>query len=70
MEGRQLHASDLRVHAVLPRVDPWREELAHFVDCVRSRKKPVTDGANGLRVLRVLDACQRSIENGGHPVRV
>ena len=25
-------------------------------------------GANGLRVLRVLDACQRSLENGGHPV--
>jgi UDP-2-acetamido-3-amino-2,3-dideoxy-glucuronate N-acetyltransferase len=53
-----------------PEVEPLREELAHFVDCVRSRKKPVTDGANGLRVLRVLDACQRSIENGGHPVKV
>ena len=53
-----------------PEVEPLREELAHFVDCVRSRKKPVTDGANGLRVLRVLDACQRSIENGGQPVRL
>jgi UDP-2-acetamido-3-amino-2,3-dideoxy-glucuronate N-acetyltransferase len=53
-----------------PETEPLREELAHFVDCVRSRKKPVTDGANGLRVLRVLDACQRSLEAGGHPVRV
>jgi predicted dehydrogenase len=53
-----------------PEVEPLREELAHFVDCVRSRKRPVTDGENGLRVLRVLDACQRSIEGGGHPVRV
>jgi UDP-2-acetamido-3-amino-2,3-dideoxy-glucuronate N-acetyltransferase len=53
-----------------PEVEPLREELTHFVDCVKSRKKPVTDGANGLRVLRVLDACQRSIENGGQPVRL
>ena len=53
-----------------PEVEPLREELAHFVECVRSRKRPVTDGENGLRVLRVLDACQRSIEGGGHPVRL
>lgn len=53
-----------------PEVEPLREELAHFVDCVRSRKRPLTDGANGLRVLRVLDACQRSMAGGGQPVRV
>ena len=53
-----------------PEMEPLREELAHFVDCVRTRKTPRTDGANGLRVLRVLDACQRSIESGGQPVRL
>jgi UDP-2-acetamido-3-amino-2,3-dideoxy-glucuronate N-acetyltransferase len=53
-----------------PETEPLREELAHFVDCVRTRKPPRTDGENGLRVLRVLDACQRSIESGGQPVRV
>ena len=53
-----------------PEVEPLREELSHFVDCLKSRKRPVTDGENGLRVLRVLDACQRSIEDGGSPVRV
>jgi UDP-2-acetamido-3-amino-2,3-dideoxy-glucuronate N-acetyltransferase len=53
-----------------PEMEPLREELAHFVDCVRSRKTPRTDGPNGLRVLRVLDACQRSIEAGGQPIRV
>jgi UDP-2-acetamido-3-amino-2,3-dideoxy-glucuronate N-acetyltransferase len=51
-----------------PEMEPLREELRHFVDCVRTRKTPRTDGKNGLRVLRVLDACQRSIENGGRPV--
>jgi UDP-2-acetamido-3-amino-2,3-dideoxy-glucuronate N-acetyltransferase len=53
-----------------PEMEPLREELAHFVECVRNRKTPRTDGPNGLRVLRVLDACQRSIEAGGRPVRV
>jgi UDP-2-acetamido-3-amino-2,3-dideoxy-glucuronate N-acetyltransferase len=53
-----------------PEMEPLREELVHFVDSVRTRKPPRTDGENGLRVLRVLDACQRSIESGGQPVRV
>jgi len=53
-----------------PEMEPLHEELAHFVDCVRTRKTPRTDGANGVRVLRVLDACQRSIESGGQPVRL
>jgi UDP-2-acetamido-3-amino-2,3-dideoxy-glucuronate N-acetyltransferase len=53
-----------------PEIEPLREELAHFVECVRTRKRPRTDGLNGLRVLRVLDACQRSMEGGGHPIRL
>jgi UDP-2-acetamido-3-amino-2,3-dideoxy-glucuronate N-acetyltransferase len=51
-----------------PPMEPLREELEHFVECVRNRNQARTDGANGVRVLRVLDACQRSIEGGGHPV--
>jgi len=53
-----------------PEMEPLREELRHFVDCVRARKTPRTDGMNGLRVLRVLDACQRSIEAGSQPIRL
>ena len=53
-----------------PETEPLREELAHFVDCIRSRKTPTTDGQNGLRVLKVLDACQRSVESSGQPVRL
>jgi UDP-2-acetamido-3-amino-2,3-dideoxy-glucuronate N-acetyltransferase len=50
--------------------EPLREELAHFLECVRERRRPQTDGRNGLRVLRVLDACQRSLASGGRPVKV
>ncbi len=39
-------------------VEPLRAECAAFLECVRTREKPVTDGAEGLRVLKVLHACQ------------
>ena len=45
--------------------EPLREECRHFLDCVASRSSPVSDGAEGLRVLRVLDTCQRSLLGEG-----
>jgi UDP-2-acetamido-3-amino-2,3-dideoxy-glucuronate N-acetyltransferase len=48
--------------------EPLRSECQHFLDCVASRTSPVSDGAEGLRVLRVLDACQRALRNGGAAV--
>jgi predicted dehydrogenase len=48
--------------------EPLRLECQHFVDCVRDRKSPLTDGADGLRVVRVLAAAQASLERGGAPV--
>ncbi|HUM04377.1 MAG TPA: Gfo/Idh/MocA family oxidoreductase [Terriglobales bacterium] len=44
--------------------EPLRAECQHFLDCVSSRTAPVSDGNEGLRVLRVLDACQRALHNG------
>lgn len=46
------------------RGEPLRAECQHFLDCVEFRVSPVTNGAEGLRVLRVLDACQRALCNG------
>ena len=45
--------------------EPLRAECQHFLDCVETRNTPVSKGAEGLRVLRVLDACQRALHNGG-----
>jgi len=50
--------------------EPLRLECQHFVDCVRERKTPLTDGAHGLAVVRVLAAAQASLEAGGAPVPV
>lgn len=44
--------------------EPLKAECQHFLDCVESRTSPVTNGEEGLRVLSVLDACQRALQNG------
>lgn len=45
------------------RAEPLRAECLHFLECVRDRKTPLTDGHEALRVLRVLNACQKALEN-------
>ncbi len=46
----------------LEKAEPLKEECRHFLDCVATRRSPLSDGQEGLRVLRVLDASQRSLE--------
>src|SRR5258706_11952436 len=58
---------------VIPKIslqEPLRIECQHFVDCIRERKNPVTDGQDGLRVVRVLAAAQTSLDAGGAPVAI
>lgn len=50
--------------------EPLGLECRHFLECMRERKKPRTDGENGLRVLRVLRACEQSLEKQGQPLAV
>lgn len=47
--------------------EPLRTECNHFVECVKTRRTPRSDGQDGLRVVRVLDAAQRSLKDGGCP---
>ncbi len=44
--------------------EPLRAECAHFLRCIETRREPRTDGAEGLRVLKVLNACQTALESG------
>src|SRR5919197_2371021 len=46
----------------LSNVEPLRTEVQHFVQCVRDGATPVSDGAAGLRVVRVLEALQQSLD--------
>ncbi|HEY5194025.1 MAG TPA: Gfo/Idh/MocA family oxidoreductase [Solirubrobacteraceae bacterium] len=47
----------------LANAEPLRLECEHFVQCIRDGLTPRSDGHNGLRVVRVLEALQRSLES-------
>lgn len=48
----------------IPNAEPLRLECEHFVRCVREGTAPRSDGASGLRVVRVLERLQGSLEQG------
>lgn len=43
-------------------------EAAHFLDCIRTRTRPQTDGWSGFRVVKILEAAERSMHQNGAPV--
>ena len=45
--------------------EPLREECLHFLESVRNRQRPRTDGEEGVRVLSVLQQCQNALEPQG-----
>lgn len=46
----------------VPEAEPLRAECAHFLRCASRRERPVTDGAEGLRVLKVLNKAQSCLD--------
>ena len=48
--------------------EPLREECAHFLKCIKTRQSTLTDAYSGIEVLKVLHACQLSIEQNGTPI--
>jgi predicted dehydrogenase len=52
----------------LPSDEPLRRECEHFLECIVTRSAPLTDAESGVRVLRVLEACQQSLQQNGSPV--
>ncbi|MFN0247158.1 MAG: Gfo/Idh/MocA family protein [Kofleriaceae bacterium] len=50
--------------------EPLKLECNAFLDAIRTRQAPITDGNSALRVLRVLQAAQRSLVTQGHPVQL
>ena len=49
----------------LPEVEPLREQCSHFVRCIRTGERPLSDGRHGLEVVRILEALGRSAAAGG-----
>jgi predicted dehydrogenase len=50
--------------------EPLNVECSHFVHCITNHQKPRTDGYDGLRVIKVLEAAQESLRQNGEEVRL
>ena len=48
--------------------EPLQEECQHFLDCMSNGSRPITDGHEGLKVLKVLNASQTSLNHYGRKV--
>jgi predicted dehydrogenase len=65
----QIREGDIISPRIEP-VEPLKDQCRHFLECVRAKKRPVSGGLEGLGVVRVLEAANRSIECKGIQVAV
>ncbi len=65
----RLHSGDIYAPR-LPMTEPLANECAHFLECIEQGKQPRSDGANGLAVVRVLEAAQESLGRHGAAVSI
>ncbi len=54
----------------IPQSEPLKEECRHFLDCVSEQKQPITDGREGIEVLSILNASQKSLDNNGQKINI
>jgi predicted dehydrogenase len=68
-EYLNLRSGDIHIPWVKS-AEPLRLECAHFIDCVRDRSRPLSDGWNGAEVVKILEAAQMSMESGGDMIEL
>jgi predicted dehydrogenase len=54
----------------IPRItqcEPMLRMCGHFVDCIRRHRQPLSSGAEGLDIVRILEACEASLQAQGGP---
>lgn len=47
-------------------VEPLRQECQHFLDSICNHTSPCSSGSDGLRVIKILEAAQRSMSDGSN----
>lgn len=63
----RLHSGDIYIPKI-ELIEPLYNECLHFIECIRKGKRPRSDGESGLRVVKILEAAQYSLEQRGVPV--
>ena len=65
----QIRVGDL-VIPTLQFGEPLQNECRHFIDCIKDGRQPFSDGWSGLRVVRAVEAAERSLKQTGQPVEL
>jgi len=63
------HYGDMYV-PYIKQEEPLRTECQHFLDCIKNGVSPLTDGKQGLELVRILEASTKSLAKGGAPVEL
>jgi UDP-2-acetamido-3-amino-2,3-dideoxy-glucuronate N-acetyltransferase len=50
--------------------EPLKAECLHFLECIENKQQPQTDGQEGLRVLKILQASQASLDDNGCNIHI
>lgn len=50
--------------------EPLKNACLHFIECVKNRTKPLTDGDEALNVLKILELANKSLKNNGLPLKM
>ncbi|HHV62505.1 MAG TPA: Gfo/Idh/MocA family oxidoreductase [Firmicutes bacterium] len=50
--------------------EPLKNQCLHFLECIREQKRPMTDGINGLTVVKVLERAEDSLRSNGEYVAI
>jgi predicted dehydrogenase len=50
--------------------EPLKTECQHFLDCINHGKTPLTDGRQGMELVRILEASSESLKLDGAPVHL
>ena len=67
VEAVTLRTGDILIPKI-PGGEPLRVECQHFIDCITNDTTPRSDGADGVRVVKALEAGSASLAAGGEPV--
>jgi UDP-2-acetamido-3-amino-2,3-dideoxy-glucuronate N-acetyltransferase len=70
VDGQFLTAQPVGEPVSFSNEEPLLLECSHFIECMQTRRTPLTDGHDGWRVLKVLEASQRSLSLNGEPVQL
>lgn len=54
----------------LQQAEPLQQMARHFLDCIRDCRPPLSNGETGLEVVRILEACSKSLKSHGGRVVV